>query len=351
MPVARPDSLEIRFLLMKVCTGQRDPAAADAARVAAEARWREQKRWGDEETFRQFGWASYEAALWQPCVDYYGEAITLHTRNSPTRGIGDGTLGPYYERQSEALAKLGKSSEAIDAAAGAVIAWGNRQDERSRALRVLEAALASAADLDAYVAKVEAEVAASGLENPLLRKAIGKAWLSKRQPAKAEAQWKAAFDAAQDDEETAQLLVSLYDRMKRPELAVAALFARLDANGHDVKVMRELGERLTRLEDATRAERVHTQLVEALLGESEGHQALAEVRDAARRWRDAAEQWQQVARIRATEPTGWLGLAKSLLRAGDRPAAQQAIDHLLGTNWDARFGDVKAAARQLLQAY
>ena len=345
---ARPDALELRFLLMAVHSGLHQRDAADSVRAAAEARWREMKRFGEEEIVRQFGWAAYEAKLWQPAADYYGEAIEMHARSAPNRGVGDGTLGPYYQRRSEALSQVGKHVEAIDAAAGAVVAWGAAQEQRKQALAALEEALASATDLDAFTARVEAEVAASGLENPLLRKSIGKAWLQKRQPAKAETQWQAALAAAPDDEEIAQLLVTLYDQLKRPEQAIAALFARLDANGHDVAVMKELGERLQRMEDPARAERVHTQLVEALLGESEGHQALAEVRDGQRRWTDAAEQWRQVARIRATEPTGWLGLAKSLLRAGDRPAAKETIDHLLGTDWDARFGDVKTEARRLL---
>jgi len=348
--VARPDALEIRFLLMKALAGLDLAADADLVRVAAEARLRETKRWGEEELCRQFGWACYEAALWQPAADYYGEAITLHTRSSPTRGIGDGVLAPCYERRSEALAKLGRAVESIDAAAGAVVAWGPRLEERSRVLRALESALASAADLDGYVARIDAEVAASGMENPLLRKAIGKAWRMKRQPAKAEAQWRAALEADPDDEETAKLLVALYDETKRPADAVAALFARLDANDHDVATMRELGDRLARLEEAERAERVRTQLVEALVGESEGHLALAEIRDAQKRWSDAAEQWREVARIRAKEPTGLLGLAKSLLRAGDRAGANEAVDALLAGTWETRFGDVKEQARQLLRS-
>lgn len=346
---ARPGQLDLRFTLMAVCTALRQPAEADAVRAGCEAWLREAKQWDVEENVRQLGWACYEASLWEHAAAYYGEAITMRTRSYGARVNGDGTLGPYYERRSEALAKLGRTMEAIDAAAGAIVAWGANLDERNRALRVLDGAIASAPDLAAVAARIDAEVAASGLENPLLRKSLAKAWRERGDLAQAQLQLEAALAAAPDDAELTQLVLQVHDARRQPEGAIAALFAAMEARPHDLELLVELGRRLTRMEQAERAERVHTQQVEAFLGESEGHAALAAVRDGQKRYRDAALQWEQVIRIRGSEPTGWLGLAKSLLAAGDRDAARAPLDKLLSTDWDARFGDVKAEARRLLR--
>ncbi len=346
---ARPGELSLRFTLMAVHTALRQPDQADATRAAAESWLREAKLWDVEENVRQLGWACYEASLWEHAAAYYGEAITMRTRAYGDRANGDGTLGPYYERRSEALANLGRTQEAIDAAAGAIVAWGSRQEERTRALRVLEAAMVAASDLDSVSKRIDADAASSGLENPLLRKALAKAWRDRGELAKAQAQLEAAWAAAPDDQELAQLLLQVHDARRQPDQAVAALFAALDARPHDLVLLGELGKRLTRLQQPERAERVHTQIVEAFLGESEGYEALAHVRDSQKRFADAAVQWQQVVRLRATEPTGYLGLALSLMASGDRVAAREPLEKVLGGEWDARFGDVKAEARRLLR--
>jgi Flp pilus assembly protein TadD len=113
--------------------------------------------------------------------------------------------------------------------------------------------------------------------------------------------------------------------------------------------MRDLASRLARLGDAARAERVHTNMVEMMANESESHQALAEVRSEQRRFADAASEWRQVIRVRSKEPTGYLGLAKALLAAGDRKAAREPLEQLIAGTWEPRFGDVKAEARALLR--
>ncbi len=55
-----------------------------------------------------------------------------------------------------------------------------------------------------------------------------------------------------------------------------------------------------------------------------------------------------VIRVRSREPGGYLGLARSLIGAGRPQEAREPIDHVLGTPWPERFGDVRAQARDLL---
>src|SRR6185369_14783059 len=203
------------------------------------------------------------------------------------------------------------------------------ETNRNQAIESLRDVLRRSEDLDAYVAQLDAETKKSGLENPTLRRALGNVYFQKSQWAKAAVQLAISLDVEPNDPETQRLLVQTYDKLKKPELAVAQLAKALEVTNHDVSLTRELGERLTKLGDAARAERVHTNLVETMAQESESHAALAQIRE---------EQWRQVIRIRAAEPTGYLGLARVLVRQKDRDGAQEVLQKLLAGDWEARFG-------------
>jgi tetratricopeptide (TPR) repeat protein len=270
-------------------------------------------------------------------------------KSSPNRGVGDGVLASYYARRANALADLGRTAEAVDSAAGAVVAWGGDLENRKVALAALKNVLLRAEDLDGYVATLDAEVKKSGLENPTIRKVLGAVYMDRRAWEKAAVQLKSALDVQPNDVETQRSLVTVYDKMKRPELAVAQLAAALEVTAHDVSLTTELGERLVKLGETTRAERVHTNLVETMAQESESHAALAKVREGQQKLPEAAEQWQQVVRIRSKEPIGWLGLARVYVKQRDKKSATEVLQKILGGEWEARFGDVKAEARSLLK--
>jgi tetratricopeptide (TPR) repeat protein len=298
------------------------------------------------------------AALAQSCLDttlpeqaaaWFDEAIALHVKASPNRGVGDDVLANYYGRRASALADLGRTADAVDSAAGAVIAWGQDQNNRKNALAALQSVLMRSEDLDAYVATLDGEVKKTGLENPTIRKALGQVYAQKSQWEKAAVQLKASLDVQPNDPETQRSLVNAYDKMKQPELAVAQLYMALEVTGHDIALTTELGTRLVKLGDAARAERVHTNLVETMAQESESHEALAKVRESQKRLPEAAEQWQQVVRIRSSEPGGYLGLARVLIAQKDRKGAADVLQKVLGGEWEQRFGDVKAEARSLLK--
>jgi Tfp pilus assembly protein PilF len=344
--VKRPDSLEDRVRHLKTLHGAGEDKAREPALAAAEAHWKEKKLW-NEAVIATLAQACLDAALPAQAADRFQEAIDLHVKSAPNRGVGDGVLSTYYARRSSALADLGRTAEAVDAAAGAVLAWGGNQDNRNQAIAALRNVLAQSEDLDAYVAALDAETKKSGLENPTIRRALGNVWFQKKQWAKAAAQLSASLEVEPNDPETQRLLVQTYDKLKQPALAVAQLTRALEVTNHDVGLTRELGERLTKLGDAARAERVHTNLVETMAQESESHEALAKIRESQQRLADAAEQWRQVVRIRAADPTGYLGLARVLVQLKDRAAAREVLEKLITGDWEARFGDVKSEAREL----
>lgn len=346
--IKRPDDLDdrVHHLLALAKTKQKD--ALQGALDATVAHWHELKAW-NEPVVAALAESCLDTGLAEKSAAWFDEAIQLHVKANANRGVGDGVLASYYTKRSSALADLGRTADAVDSAAGAVIAWGADQNSRNIALAALRSVLVHAEDLDGYVAKLDAEVKKSGLENPTIRRVLGSVYVERSAWAKAADQLKEALSVQPNDPETQRALVNVYDRMKRPELAVAQLFAALEVTNHDVALTKELGERLVKLGDAARAERVHTNLVETMAQESESHEALARVRENQQRLPEAAEQWQQVIRIRSQEPTGYLGLARVLVRQKDRKGAVEVLQKVLGGDWEKRFGDVKAEARSLLK--
>jgi predicted Zn-dependent protease len=344
----RPDVLtdRIHYFLSLAMTNQKK--ALESALDATVSRWKEKKLW-NEEVIAALAESCLETALPERAAAWFEEAIALHVKASPNRGVGDGVLASYYAKRAGALADLGRTAEAVDSAAGAVVAWGGDQNNRGVALAALKNVLMRAEDLDGYVATLDAEVKKSGLENPTIRKVLGAVYMEKSAWAKAAVQLKEALDVQPNDVETQRSLVMAYDRMKRPDLAVAQLAAALEVTAHDVALASELGGRLVKLGEAPRAERVYTNLVETMAQESESHEALAKVREGQRRLPEAAEQWQQVIRIRSKEPTGYLGLARVLVQQKDRGGAVDVLQKILGGDWESRFGDVKSEARSLLK--
>jgi predicted Zn-dependent protease len=105
--------------------------------------------------------------------------------------------------------------------------------------------------------------------------------------------------------------------------------------------------RWTNAQQPDEAERAYTNMVEVMPNESEGHQALAKVREKQNRWEDAAWQWREVIRVRTKEPTGYLGLAQALIHLKRWNEASKITGELIKTDWPDHFGDVKSQADQL----
>jgi tetratricopeptide (TPR) repeat protein len=279
----------------------------------------------------------------------YGDAIALHVRTAPRRGVGDGVLCTYYRFRSGAYSRLGRTDEAVDAAAGAIVSWGRHISQRQHELENLFNVLDGAHDLEDYVARLDDEARASGMENAIVRKALGRVYLRRESFERAALQLSLALRAQPDDVETHQLLTSAYDGMRRPDLAADALLAWSRTAGHELGLFEDLGRRLVAIDQLQRSERALTMLVELSPHESEGHQKLAEIRERQARWEQAADHWRHVTRIRSAEPTGYLGLARSLIRQGRFDEAREFIQHLRSNRWPEHFGDVQRAAEALLE--
>ncbi|MCA9321536.1 MAG: hypothetical protein KDB53_12405, partial [Planctomycetes bacterium] len=283
-------------------------------------------------------------------VRLFEEAIGLHVRRAPNRGNGDGVLAEYYRQHALALARLGRSLEAVDAAAGSIVAWGSSREARGRVLGTLEEVLRLTQDLGPIMERLESEVARSGLENPILRRALGRVFAERKQYDEAAAALRRALEAAPEDLSIHDDLVAALEDGGQADAALEARRERAWARGRDAEAWRDLAQRLHQAGRETEAECTITQAVEASPEEAPGHTALAEYRAEHEQWLDAAAAWAEVAAIRALEPTGMLGQAEALMKAGRADDAARLVKELRSKVWPERFTDTENRLRALEKA-
>ena len=349
-----PDVLQYRTHLMRAWHRTGNSLKLQETLQAAEEHFRGKQLW-NEPVIAGLGAMAEMTGLFEKAVVLYQEAIPLHRKaprhqgNQGNQGVGDGTLSAYYGNLARAFAGLGRTKEAVDAAAGAIVSWGRRQDQRAAALGSLLEILRGAKDLDAYAEALEKECRELKVENPTVRKALGQVYVERKEWAKARRQLEAAVEGGPTDPETSRALIGAYEGSGDRVGAAARLLALARGKGHDLALFRELGDRLKALERPEEAERAWTNLVELSANESEGRALLAEVREKDGRFLEAAAQWREVARIRSREPVGWLGLARDLIAGGRGAEAREPLEHLLKQAWPGRFGDVHGEARKLLE--
>jgi tetratricopeptide (TPR) repeat protein len=282
-------------------------------------------------------------------VKYYGELIPLRKRTARRSRGGDGTLSNYYQRLAQAHVALNQTVKAVDAASGAIVVWSGNQRNRNQAVGNLRNILKQAQDLDAYSAHLDEQAEESGLENPILRKAVGQVYMEKKQFKKAIRQLSLAVEVQPNDGETHKLLVQAYDRMDDREGALKQMLASIQLSRRDINLYRDIAQRYQKMGDAIRAERAYQSIVEMRASESESHAMLAGIRQGQNRWQDAIHHWKQVHRIRSLEPTGLMKLAEAQIHEKLWPDALRTIKLLQSKEWPSRFSNVDNQVRNLLR--
>jgi tetratricopeptide (TPR) repeat protein len=298
--------------------------------------------WG-EDTLAALAASCLENGLHQQSAVYYAELIPHHQRTHARRGIGNGTLSGYYSQAAQAYSGLGKTREAVDMAAGAVVSWAPQQSQRHDALNALVQVLAAAKDLPEYAASLDAEP----LQSAVVRKAIGKAFIQKNDHARAVAQLRLAAELQPEDRETVDALVLCLDKVGDRDGAVSQLLEAAEINRRDLQLYKTLGDRYTAAKEPAEAERAYTSIVEAQPKEAESHARLAEVRQSQDRWSEALPHWRRVTELRALEPTGLLKLAAAQIHLKQFKDAEETLQKLHLQSWPPRFGDVPQQVRDL----
>jgi tetratricopeptide (TPR) repeat protein len=238
---------------------------------------------------------------------------------------------------------LQNTPEAVDAAGAAVVAWGRQRNQRAAALGTLKQVLLRSADLDAFVAHFDKQKQ----DSAIIRKAIGQAYIDKKEHARAIRQLELAAQLQPNDVEIYKLLVAAEDAAGDKAGAARQLLHAAQLARRDLKLYEDLGRRYLALAQPIEAERAYTSIVEMMPTESESHARLAEIREKQNRWREAIEQWQHAARLNALEPTPLLKLAAAQIHEKQWPGARATLHKLETATWPTRFSDVQAQTRKL----
>ncbi|OWK43137.1 VIT domain-containing protein [Fimbriiglobus ruber] len=325
-----PDNVWYRTELCRayIHTGRLDDRAT--AFAAAEAHFRAKDRW-TEDAMAPLALVATDTQLYDRGVAISGELIPLCQRSGQARQHG--TLSGYYQVLARAQAGLGHTAEAVDAASGAIVSWGSDVNNRANALNELRNVIAASPNLDGFVAHLDAKTAETGLLNPIVRKAVGQVYHSQSKFPQAIAQLQLAMNAQPNDAETLNLLIDCFDKMKNPDGAIGQILRTLELSRRDIKRYEDLGKRYETTDRRAEAERAYTSIVEVTPNESEGHTLLAQIRERQGRWADAIGQWEQVARIRALEPDGLLGLAAAQLHEKQYVKAAETMEKLKARTW------------------
>jgi predicted Zn-dependent protease len=342
----RPDNLEYRTRLMRAYFKSERPAELLTLLEKTDKYFHESGRWG-ESPLAALAYSCLENELFQQSAAYYEELIPLHQRTQPNRGIGNGTLSSYYGSMAKAYAGLKQTTRAVDAASGAIVSWGATHDNRQGAIQALQDVVSAAPDLDNFVTELNRQVEESGLENPIVRKALGAVYLAKQQYAAAIRELELARDSQPNDVEIHRLLVQCYDAQNDKAGAVRQLLASVELSRRDLALYKDLGQRYSALEQADQAERAVTSIVEMQPTESESHAMLAEIRQEQGRWDAAIHEWQRVSDIRKLEPTGLVKLAAAQIHEQQWKAAEETVRKLRSREWPSRFSNVENEIRDL----
>jgi tetratricopeptide (TPR) repeat protein len=188
----------------------------------------------------------------------------------------------------------------------------------------------------------------SGREKPVVRKALGMAYLRNSEFVKAAPHLRAAMKIQPNDAETRRELIRAFDESGDAKAAREQLLASIRLAPRELGLIADLGRRFQMAENSAAAERAFTGLVEVMPNEAEGHQKLAEVRVEQERWDEAIEHWKRVSHFRSLEPIGELGLVTTYLAANRKAAAGNTFARLMEKKWPSRFDEAIRKVRQQL---
>ena len=340
----RPSNLGYRTRLMHCYFRTNQPQKLHALLKATDKYLHDNKRWV-ETNIAALAYSCVENQLWKEATVYYEEAISLHQRNQPNRGIGNGTLSSYYTQTAKAYSGLGDTAKAVDAASGAIVSWGPSHHQRSQALYTLQTTLQQAKDLDGYAKFLDKEAKKTGLYKPIIRKALGQVYLNKSQHEKAIPHFKIAVEMQPNDEQTHQSLLTCYKSIGDREAAIDQMFASLQLSRRNIQLYKEMALHFQQAKKQEEMERAYTSIVEVLPNETESHTALAEIRQAHGDWDSAITHWRRVSELRALEPTGLLRLLQAQIHVKKWKDASETIAKLESKAWPSRFGNLDSQIR------
>jgi len=291
--------------------------------------------------------ACYSARLDKQAVELYTELIDYHKSRNRGR-TDDHTLSSYYQNLAQCESRLGHLEKAVDAACGSIVCWGRNADYRRNAISNLASILRSAKDLNAYVAKLDEETEKTGLEKPVVRRALGEVYLSKGDLKNARAQYEAYLDLQPYDVQAQDALLQTLERLGDIPATIAQIHRAIIAMPEVIKYYQKLAALELKQENKDAAIRAATSAVDALPEESQSHQQLAQFFEQLKEYDEALNQWDQVDRIRSLEDTG-LRMKGELLYRLERLEELKGVLDAYNKRFPGRSSSIKHRYEQLKQ--
>ena len=337
-----PQQIKYHARLMEALfkTGQKE--RLKAAWKVADGRFAKSKTL-DENSLRTLARACFEVQLYEPAKEYFVALVKRRKGNT-----NDANLSSDNIFLSKTYAKLRNLEPALDAANAAIVVWSGDQGQRDNALKNLSTLVRGVkrgnfdTDLTGLVELCDQRSAKTGQYNYLLRESIGIAFKEAKQYPEAIAQLQLAIELQPGDREIHQQLIECFDLAGDQSGALQQTFDLIKLYPRDVALYQKLGDRLKDddLADGPGdSERAYTSMVEMLSSETEGHTALAKVRETQKRWDDAAIHWKRVSEIRKKEPAGLLNLCRVYLEQGKLDQARSTLREIRSTPWPGRFNN------------
>ncbi|TWT55398.1 Vault protein inter-alpha-trypsin [Thalassoglobus neptunius] len=271
-------------------------------------------------------------------AQFYEEAISLHQRSQPDRGIGNGVLSGYYRELANVYVRLEEPLKALHAASGAVVSWGHDQNNRDAAIENLRKIIAKLSDLELVVEELDWRADEFGADSPLVRKEIGSVWLQNEKVSKAIEQLQLAEELSPDDNEIQTMLIKAFDATGNQTDAIKQRLIRIDRNRHDLEAYIDLAQRSGI--DPLLAERAATSIVESGPNDPKTHQQLAEYRMSQHRWSESLPHWERVIELNRNDPAGLIGRANAEIALGNLEAAHETLRLIESTDWPDHFENV-----------
>lgn len=314
------------------------------------ARLEKQGRW-NRGTFAPLADACFDGGFHGHAADAYEKALRdLEDLQVTGRRYPD-ALARLYGQLARCRVRLGEADAAVKAATAAVVAWGGNIAQRQHALESLRDVIAHLDDLDGWLAGYESEVAETGLDAPIIRKAVGRVLVDRRAYALAAAQLRIARELAPADREIHGLLVEALDGAGDRAGALAALVGSLRYAPTDLGLMQDLAERYAKLDRPAESERARTNYVEAEPLEAAGHSKLAEFREGRKDF-DAAIAQRRIARdLRTFDPQVWFALVDALRKADRKEEAKDVLVEMTRRPWSEEAGDARRRAERMLKSF
>ncbi|MDX1961620.1 MAG: VIT domain-containing protein [Pirellulales bacterium] len=352
---ARPDEMRHRTRLMQAYFAAKRPQQLSELLAATDKHFHAGGRWlvGN---IQSLGDACLSVELYPEAEKYLSEAISLRLADNTAAGQGDRFLSDLYISLSKALIAQNKNEAAVDAALSAVSCWDPRYSERENTLRNLREIVEKIADLPAFIQELDARIARTNQDWPILRLTLAQVLATSNQHELAVTQFQHAYDLQPTNAQIFGVWLESLEKLGDTKQAVAVLQKWIEQDRRNASLYSKLAEKLAADQKTfgpDAEERALTSIIEAAPTESESFTALAEIRGQRQQWALAIPLWQKVAELRSLEPTGLVRLAEAQIQTKAWGEARETLNQLRGRVWPERFngelGKLPHLEQQVLQ--